>query len=206
MSDSYPIHWHIPYYEEAKLKQLLNTIKGLEINLDYEDQDFLVFTTTGEKIKLLSEGIQFTDKLQLGIPDFIAQGSFSDMEIPTSIHFTRQGSLSSETLDLPTNQKRNSLVSFEQRVSSNYNYFDWHILLIYSQQKTLLDVIRSGGGTIRYTSDEVVVFSVPGIGMESLVDEIQNMGGVFADFGNMKFNEGSPMSGTINILIYFSKK
>jgi hypothetical protein len=204
--DSYPIHWHIPYYDEARIKQLSSTIQGLGITLDYEDQDFLVFTTTSEKIKLLREGIQFMDQLNLGLPELLTQGTFPDMKIPTSIYFVKQGSLSSETLDIPSNQRRDALVSFEERTFSNYTYFDWHFLPISSQQDTLLDVIRRRGGAIQYTSDEVIIFSVPGSGLVALAEEIQNMGSVFADFGNMEFNASSPMKGTIHIMIYFSQQ
>lgn len=204
--DSYSFHWHIPYSSKIEIKQLVDTIRILEISLDYEDENFLIFKTTNEKLKLLSDGIKFTNKLRLDLPGFITEGSFPDREIHVSISFTGRSSLASGMSALPSDQKRDALGSLGRQVSSDRNILDWHIFFISSQRSTLLNVIRSGGGKIIYTSKETVVFSVPGALIKKLAEEIQSTGGIFADFSGIKFNENPLMRGLVNVLIDFSEK
>jgi len=204
--DPYSFHWHIPYSSETEIKQLVDTIRILEISLDYEDENFLIFKTTNEKLKLLSDGIKFTNKLRLDLPGFITEGSFPDGEIHVSISFTGRNSLVSGMSALPPDQKRDVLGSLGKRVSSDRNILDWHILFISPQRNILLNVIRRGGGRIIYTSKETVVFSVPGALIKKLAEEIQSTGGIFADFSEIKFNEDPLTGGIVNVLIDFSEK
>ena len=88
ISNSFPLHWHIPNFTESDIKQLLDTISMLNIDLDYNDQNRIIFKTTSRKAKTLSEEIQFTNKIQLDLPEFIIDGSDPEREVVASISFT----------------------------------------------------------------------------------------------------------------------
>ena len=42
-SDAYSLHWHLPYFTEADIKQLVGTITMLDIDPDYDDQNQRTF-------------------------------------------------------------------------------------------------------------------------------------------------------------------
>jgi len=158
-------------------------------------------------LKLLKEGIQFTNQVILDLPKFILDGTALNREVSTSIYFAGRRPSTTGESDPYANPKSGALRSVEQLTSSGkLNIFEWHILLVSSTKDSLLDVIRRDGGEIHYISKEAVVFAIPGIGLQALVDEMQGMGGVFVDFGEMELEEGTFLSGTANVMIHFSKR
>ena len=85
---AYSLHWHIPYSKEAEISQLVDTIKNLEIDLNYEDKNFLIFEATSGKLKLLSDQIQLTNKWRLDLPEFISAGYLPDKKTLVSVCFS----------------------------------------------------------------------------------------------------------------------
>jgi len=198
--DAYSLHWHIPYFTEADIKQLVGTITMLDIDPDYENQNFVIFSTINKKIKTLSAGIRFTHKIQLDVPEFILDGSDPQGEVVVSISFTGRDPTYSTA-----GTQRGALSSFEEERNAAGNILDWHILLVSSQQDALVDIIHKKRGTVLYTSKEAVIFSMPGARIGELADEIQSTGGMFADFGKTDFDTIS-LLGIINVLVYFPEQ
>jgi len=201
--ESFSLHWHIPYSKEFEMKQLVKTIKILEIKPDYEDNDFLIFQSTGEQLKLLIDGIQFNSELELDLPNFILEGNFPDREIPVSIFFMGQTSLIAEMPSIPVIEKNGVFVAQGSMDSLSENVLDWHVLMISSQRDTLFNVIRQGGGTIIYTSKEAAIFSISHAKISVLTENIQDIGGVFTDFGDVELSEDSSVKKTEKVLIHF---
>ncbi len=198
--DAYSLHWHIPYFTESDIKQLVSTITMLNIDLDYDDPNFVIFKTINKRIKTIKAGVQFTHKIQLDLPDFIMDGSDPNGDVVVSISFTGQEPTYSTSV-----ARGGALSSFEQATSEAGNSLDWHILLVSAQQDALLDIIQGNRGRIEYASKEVVVFSMPGGRINDLAKEIQSAGGIFADFGNTDFDTVS-LLGMVNVLVYFSEQ
>jgi len=198
-SDAYALHWHIPYFTETDVKKLVGTITMLNIDPDYDDQNFVIFKAISKRIKTISAGIQFTYKIELDLPEFISDGSDPEREINASISFTgREPSYS------VSGGSRSGLSSFERDISAA-NSLDWHILLVSSDQNALIDIIHRNRGTVEFTSKEVVIFSMPGARIGALAQEIQGTGGMFADFGDSDFDIVSAL-GVINVLVYFPEQ
>jgi len=199
-SDAFSLHWHLPYFTETDIKQVVSTITMLDIDPDYDDKNFIIFKATNKKIKTLSVGIKFTYKIQLDIPEFIADGSNPQGEVVASISFTGR-----EPTYSTAGSRGRALSSFEQETNATGNNLDWHILLVSSQQNSLIDIIHRNRGTVLFTSNEVVIFSMPGPRIEALAQEIQGTGGMFADFGNSEF-ETVALLGIVNVLVYLPEQ
>jgi len=199
-SDAYSLHWHLPYFTEADVKQMVGTITMLDVDPDFDDQNFIIFRANNKKIKVLSAGIQFTYKIQLDLPEFITDGSDPQGEVAASISFTGR-----EPTYSTAGSRGGALSSFEQEANAVGNILDWHILLVSSQQDVLVDILHRNRGTVLFTSNEVVIFSMPGARIGALAQEIQGTGGMFADFGNSDFETVS-LLGIINVLIYFPEQ
>jgi len=198
--DAYSLHWHLPQFSESDAKQLVSTITMLDIDPDYDDQNFIVFRTTNKKIKTLSIGIKFTYKLQLDVPEFIMDGSDPQGEVAASISFTGR-----ETTYSTAGTRGGALSSFEQEENAAGNIFDWHVLLVLSQQNALIDVIHRHRGTVLFTSNEAVIFSIPGARIKALSEEIQGTGGMFTDLMGSDFETAS-LLGIVNVLIYLPEQ
>ncbi len=202
----FSLHWHIPYSRESERKQLIDTIKILGINLDYEDNDFLVFKAVSKQLKQLLDGVQFTNKLELDLPDFILEENSPDEKVPVSIFFINQAPLTVKAPSVPVIEKNGVFVAHRHLTPSNENILDWHILIIPSQQDALLNVIRQRGGEIIYASNEIAIFSISGTEISKLTEEIQGTGGVFADFCDTDLNTDSLLKGIGKILIHFKEQ
>jgi len=198
--DAFSLHWHLPYFTETDVKQLVGTITMLDIDPDYNDQNFIIFRTINKKIKTLSAGIKFTYKMQLDLPEFIADGSNPQGEVVASISFTGR-----EPTYSTAGTRGGKLSSFEQETNATGNNLDWHILLVSSQQDALVDILHRNRGTVLFTSKEVVIFSMPGARIGALSQEIQGTGGMFADFGNTDFDTVS-LLGIVNVLVYLPEQ
>jgi len=199
-SSAYALHWHLPYFTEADAKKLLSTITMLDIDPEYADSNFVVFRTINKKIKTLSAGIRFTYKVQFDVPDFILDGSDPQGEVVASISFTGR-----EPTYSAGGGGGGALSSREQEANAAGNILDWHILLVSSHQDDLVDILHRNRGTVMYTSEKVVIFSMPGARIGALSQEIQETGGMFADFRNSDF-ETVALLGIVNVLIYLPEQ
>jgi hypothetical protein len=199
-------HWHVPYSRDAERGQLINTVKILEITLDYEDRDFLIFKATGKQLKQLIEGVQFANKTELETPEFMPNEGLSDRIIPVSIYFIQLTSFVEETYSMPIEKKEGVFVSLEQKAPESKNIVDWHILIIPSQREKVLDAVRLAGGKMLYTSDHVAVFTILGPRVGNLMDAVSGIGGVFPDFGKAQLSENAKLRELVKVLIYFKEQ
>ena len=199
-------HWHIPYVRDAERSQLISTVNILDIKVDYEDRDFLVFKATGNQLKQLIAGIEFANKADLEAPDFILDGSLVDTVIPASMYFIGPDVFNGRADAMPMKRKDGVFVSNPPTVMDANNVIDWHFLIIPGQREKVLDAVHLVGGRILYASDEALVFTVLGARIRRLMDEVSGIGGVFADFGQAELSESVLLREMVKVLVTFKEQ
>lgn len=173
------LHWHFRSSEKTDEAKLLNALSKAGIIPDYQANDLLVFTQTGEKLE------------ELLVQVFLA--------------FQEDSPLSDYTFQMPTLPDKNYRVSvyFEKQ---NTGIIHWHLSFALPYQKPkLLDMIKKMGGVIDYELKELIVFSMPKSKIDKLKMRILAMRLSLSKFGGTSEKKDQLISGPVKISIYFSR-
>jgi hypothetical protein len=155
-----------------------NILGTLDIKLDYQDDDFLLFTANGRDIVDVLKEIAFISERSSPLRDFTPLTSSPNTEYRGSI--------------------------FIEREKTSVEH--WHVnLTMPNQGAQLLQMIREKGGMITYQSEDEITFSISNSGMEQLKAQMPAMRISLSEYGNQENRSGEPTGEGTVISIYFSK-
>jgi len=162
--------------ESERKEKLLDALTALNIKLDYQNYDILVFTATGEKNRSIIQKMLSISADSFG--DFTARvPTFPDKEQKVSIYMSRD----------------------------TESALHWHIKESGAGKKTdLFNSIRELGGTIDYESNGLAVFSLPSAELKDLRVRIQAMGMSLTEYGAEGSKGGILISGPIVVSVCFT--
>jgi hypothetical protein len=173
------LHWHFKYSEPGRMDRLMNILNAMDIKPDYEGDNQLIFTASGEKAEHILE--QLLDMVR-------TKSSFTDF-----------------TPDVATYYDKDYLISiyFEE---GETNALHWHIdRLLPEKRPALLKVIKEFSSSVDYESDKMVVFSISDQQLENLKKRLQAMRVIVSEYGSVQPKEKILSSGPLTISVYFVK-
>ena len=202
-NDSAVLHWHFSYSTESQATKLLGTLRDLGINLDYDSEDIIIFNAPGEKIEQMLSVIPLISNFQNFSSDIRIPG---DKEMRVIMYLENENIEMSPEPSAKDSKESNVLVSLENKNAATVKKLHWHVASLKSKQSACLSAIREFGGSIDYESEELAIFQVNKGQVEKLVERIQGMDGVFADFAGIDSIKSSSPDTRVRVSIYFSKK
>jgi len=170
------LHLHLQSTEDKKDK-LLDTFSNLDIGLDYQKHNILIFGGSGEKVEHLIEKILSIGEDAFSMSDFTPMAqTYLDDNFRVSIYL-------------------------EQKKTGPLH---WHIGPIAPDRESyVLTIIKEFNGIVDYESDGIVIIFVPSTELDKLRKRIQAMRIPFSEYGSVESQKESLISGLEAISIYF---
>jgi len=165
--------------KERRDSEPLETLQSLDISLDYQDSDFIFFSTSGDLLKRVLDGIALVSPDSSSLDDFT----------PDVSH-------------LPHKKYQVSVYTIKKETK----VLHWHVhMSMMSQKFQLLKTIQDNGGVITYEFAEEVTISISSSKIEGIEAQMPAMRISLSQYGNQVTQEDESADGSIAVSIYFSK-
>jgi len=165
--------------KERRESEPLGVLQSSNIRPDYQDSDFLFFSTSGDGLKRVLDAIALISPDSSSLDDF-----------------------SSGASHLPHKKYQVSVYT----VKKETEVLHWHVHLSMMNQKVqLLKTIADNGGVVTYEFAEEVTISVASSKIENIKAQMPAMRISLSEYGDQVAKEDGEDAGSVVVSIYFSK-
>jgi len=165
--------------KQRRENEPLGIIQSLDLKTDYQDSDFIFFSTSGDALK------RVTDEIALIFPGSSPLDDFT----PGVSH-------------LPHKKYQVSVY----KVKKETEILHWHVhLSMLNQKLQLMKTIQDSAGMVTYEFAEEVTFSVLRSKVEIIKAQMPAMRISLSEFGNQMDQESGAVDNTVVVSIYFAR-
>ncbi|MBU1125597.1 MAG: zf-HC2 domain-containing protein [Candidatus Omnitrophica bacterium] len=194
------LHYHYGYTSQAQITKLLEALRELGIELDCQTSDILVFKASDEEIERMVSVIEMFATLRN-----YGGGTLSG-ENRVVIYLENKSFREAAVESEEEASQGAALVSLESAGGASSNTLHAHVASLTSKEDAVISVASGLGGSVEYKVPGFVLLKIAKEKIEKLIEQVQAIEGVFANFTGTNSLQGVPNYTPVKVSIYFSKK